>query len=110
MNNYFKISDFNELELAPDFDDSTAKEATSHHVTVDLIVSPRENQSASKVTNGMVDRERRRNAPWVYCYKVKKDRQRITKILVKDQSITADKLLPTILWWRNKNSFSSSSF
>nr|XP_002121732.3 uncharacterized protein LOC100175870 [Ciona intestinalis] len=48
------------------------------------------------VTNGLICRDRDRDVPWVYCYKVKRDRLKLSKLLssksVMDPAV--DELLP----------------
>lgn len=48
------------------------------------------------LTNRLVSRDRQRDAPWVYCYKVKRDRLKLSNLLTCKSATdpTVDQLLP----------------
>lgn len=90
-----QISPENQLELSPETAPPTTAE--SCHVTADFVLtsSPLVASHRCAVTNKLLERERRRDATWVYCYKIKRDRLRMSNLIVTSTS-PVDNLLPAL--------------
>ncbi|XP_039268163.2 uncharacterized protein LOC120343117 [Styela clava] len=92
-----QISPDNQLELSPD---NTAPPATadSWQVTADFVLTSEPLRSSRRVavTNKLLEKERRRDAPWVYCFKIKRDRLRMSNLIVTSTS-PVDNLYPAPL-------------